>query len=496
LSFILLVSILIRMVALGWSIRLLTYLRDWRMGFLSAMLALMALRQSLTLIDTATSLKVSFSSQVTELPGLAVSVLAFLSVLFLERIITERRKIKRALQTSEDRLRQSQKMEAVGRLAGGVAHDFNNLLTAILGYSEILLSQLRPDSEEHEAAAEIQNAGRRAAELTGQLLAFGRKQQLRPEVVDLNGIVSGLESMLGRLIGEQIDFQVRLDSDIGAVSADVTQLEQVIVNLVVNARDALRMGGVLQVSTGETTLTETDRIDFPEGHAGRFVRLSVSDTGEGMDVATQEQIFEPFFTRKSEEGGTGLGLATVFGIVRQSGGTIRVQSAPGSGSTFDVLLPRVDPAPAVVSDAPTPPPPVEERNRSWTILLVADDAAVLKLARTALESAGHTMLAAISGEEGEKIARDHPGRIDLLLTDVVMRGMTGIELAERIASERPEMVVVYMSGYAKRTASEVQSLPRGAHFLAKPFTANRLLEIIQRVTRQQSPTTHLGVRSE
>jgi signal transduction histidine kinase len=311
------------------------------MGFLSAMLALMALRQTLTLIGSTTSLKVSVTAQATELPGLAVSILAFLSVLFLERIITERRKIRIALRSSEERLRQSQKMEAVGRLAGGVAHDFNNILTAIFGYSEILLSKLEEDGEAREAAMEIQRAGQRAAKLTGQLMAFGRKQELSPEILDLNAIVSGLESMLRRLIGEQIDFRVRLDSGISAVNADTTQLEQVIVNLAVNARDAMRGGGVLEIATSEMELTESDLSRLSGGDPGRYVCLSVSDTGEGMDLATQEQIFEPFFTRKSAGEGTGLGLATVFGIVRQSGGTIRVHSKPGAGAKFEILLPSV-----------------------------------------------------------------------------------------------------------------------------------------------------------
>jgi signal transduction histidine kinase/CheY-like chemotaxis protein len=484
LSLILLTSILIRIIALGWSVRLLANLRDWRMGFLSAMLALMALRQTLTLIGSTTSLKISVTAQATELPGLAVSVLAFLSVLFLERIITERRKIKRTLLLSEERLRQSQKMEAVGRLAGGVAHDFNNILTAILGYSEILLSKLEADGEDHDAAVEIRRAGLRAAELTHQLLAFGRKQKLSPETLDLNAIVSNLESMLRRLIGEQIDFRVRLDFDIGAVSADTTQLEQVIVNLVVNARDAMRGDGVLEIATFETELTKSDLSDIPDGDPGRYICLSVSDTGEGMDLATQEQIFEPFFTRKSANEGTGLGLATVFGIVRQSGGTIRVKSEPGAGAVFEVLLPRVDPIPAAVSTEPFISAPSDAPSHNLTILLVEDDPAVLRLARTAIESAGHRVLSAASADEALKIASDHPNTIDLLLTDVVMRGMTGVELAETLSRKRPEIAVIYMSGYAKRSLSDSPRLPKGTHFLTKPFTSDRLVETI-RLARSQ-----------
>lgn len=479
-SFILLTSILIRVVALGWSFRLLAHLRDWRMGFLSAMLALMALRQTLTLIDTSESLEIFFTTQITELPGLAVSVLAFLSVLFLERIITERKKIRTALQSSEERLRQSQKMEAVGRLAGGVAHDFNNILTAILGYSEILLSKYTDDSDAHDAAAEIRRAGLRAAELTHQLLAFGRKQKLSPEILDLNAIVSGLESMLRRLIGEQIDFRVELGDGIGAVNADTAQLEQVIVNLVVNARDALQRGGVLEISTHEMDLTESNLPDFPDGELGRYVCLSVSDTGEGMDLATQEQIFEPFFTLKKANEGTGLGLATVFGIVRQSGGTIRVQSEPGAGSTFEVLLPRVDGAPTTVTQEPhTPALTNALPDQNWTVLLVEDDAAVLKLARTPIESAGHRVLSATSAEEALKIADDRSNTIDILLTDVVMRGMSGIELANTLSRKRPEIAVVFMSGYAEESLFDSHSLPTESHFLAKPFTSNLLVEAIQ-----------------
>lgn len=489
-SLILLTSILVRIFALGWSIRLLAHLRDWRMGFLSAMLALMALRQTLTLIGSSTSLNVSVTAQASELPGLAVSVLAFLSVLFLERIITERRDIRDALRSSEERLRQSQKLEAVGRLAGGVSHDFNNLLTAILGYSEILLSKLEADGEAHDAAAEIRRAGLRAAKLTHQLLAFGRRQKMRPEIIDLNAIVSDLENMLRRLIGEQIDFRVQLDSGIGAVNADTTQLEQVIVNLVVNARDALQNGGILAISTSETELTESDLSDLPDGHPGRYVCLSVSDTGEGMDLATQEQIFEPFFTRKSANEGTGLGLATVFGIVRQSGGTIRVQSELGAGATFEVLLPRVDRVPTVVSPEPCIPAPSDAPPHNWTILVVEDDPAVLQLARATIESAGHRVLSASSAEEALKIADEHSNTIDLLLTDVIMRGMTGTELADELSRKRPEIAIVYMSGYAEKPLPDSPDLPTKTHLLAKPFTSDRLLETIRLARLQHTSQSH------
>jgi two-component system cell cycle sensor histidine kinase/response regulator CckA len=490
LSLILIVSIAIRVIALVWSVRLLAHLRDWRMGFLSAMLALMALRQTLTLIGSSTSLKISVTAQTSELPGLAVSVLAFLSVIFLGSIITERKKIRTALESSEERLRQSQKMEAVGRLAGGVAHDFNNLLTAILGYSEILLSELKSEGEAHDAAAEIHRAGLRAAELTHQLLAFGRKQKLSPEILDLNAIVSGLESMLRRLIGEQIDFRVQLDSGIGAVSADTTQLEQVIVNLAVNARDALRAGGILEISTSETSLVESDLPDLPEATPGRYVCLSVSDNGEGMDHSTQKQIFEPFFTRKSANEGTGLGLATVFGIVRQSGGTIRVQSEPGAGATFEILLPRVDSVPVAVQEEPFIPAPSDVSTDTWTILLVEDDPAVLKLARTTIESVGHRVLSASSAEEALKVANDHPNAIDLLLTDIVMRGLTGVELADTLTRKRPEIAVVYMSGYAEGPLSDPSRLPTGAHFLPKPFTSERLVETIRLARLQHTSRVH------
>ncbi len=456
------------------------------MGFLSAMLALMALRQTLTLVETSTSLQISITAQATELPGLAVSVLAFLSVLFLEHIITERRKIRNALRSSEERLRQSQKMEAVGRLAGGVAHDFNNILTAIFGYSEILLSKLKAGSEAHEAALEIRRAGQRAADLTRQLLAFGRKQELNPETLDVNAIVSGLHSMLRRLLGEQIDFRVKLASQIGAVNADTTQLEQVIVNLAVNARDAMQGSGVLTIATGERELSAVDVSDIPDGQPGRYVCLSVSDTGEGMDLATQEQIFEPFFTRKSSSKGTGLGLATVFGIVRQSGGTIRVRSEPGAGATFEILLPRVDPIAAPASaEAPIPAPSDDDRD-ACTILLVEDDPAILRLARTSIESAGHRVLSATSGEEALKIAADHPDAIDLLVTDVVMSGMTGIELADALAGERPEIGVVYISGYEEPSLSERRRLPSRALYLAKPFSAERLLETLRLAQRRRA----------
>jgi len=455
------------------------------MAFLSAMLALMALRQTLALIETSRSLQISVTAQATELPGLAVSVLAFLSVLFLERILTERRKIRDALRSSEERLRQAQKMEAVGRLAGGVAHDFNNILTAIFGYSEILLSKLEAGNEARDAALEIRRAGQRAAELTRQLLAFGRKQKLHLEILDLNAIVSSLESMLRRLLGEQIDFHVRLDSGIGAVNADTTQLEQVIVNLAVNARDAMRGRGVLTIATSERELTEVDVSDMADGEPGRYVCLSVSDTGEGMDLATQEQIFEPFFTRKSSSKGTGLGLATVFGIVRQSGGAIRVQSAPGAGATFEVLLPRVDPVTTAAAAESHAPAQNDDLRESSTILLVEDDPAILQLARTAIESAGHRVLSATSGEEASKIDADHLDAVDLLVTDVAMSGMSGFELAETLAAKRPEIGVVFISGYEERSLADRRRRPEGSLFLAKPFSSEGLLEIVRRAQRQR-----------
>ncbi|HEY5294397.1 MAG TPA: PAS domain S-box protein [Gaiellaceae bacterium] len=357
----------------------------------------------------------------------------------------------------ESQLRQAQKMEAVGRLAGGIAHDFNNLLTAITGYSEFLVSGL-DDPRLKRHAEEITKASSRAASLTGQLLAFSRRQVLQPRVLDLNAVVSDMESMLRRLIGEDVELATRLDPQIAHVLADPTQIEQVIVNLTVNAREAMPSGGSVSI---ETANSATDR--------GTFVELRLTDTGTGMTEDQRLQLFEPFFTTK--DGGTGLGLATVYGIVEQSGGTIEVDSAPGMGSTFRILLPRVE-GPAT---NPAPPPTREApAGGSETILLVEDENVVRRLVAEILETAGYNVLQAGDGPSALELLRRQVGPIDLLVTDVVMPGMSGPEVAQAVVAMRPGTQVLYTSGYTDSAIGHHGVLEPGIAFLQKPFSADEL----------------------
>ena len=357
----------------------------------------------------------------------------------------------------EEQLRQAQKMEAVGRLAGGIAHDFNNLLTAISGYSEFLIADL-DDERQRRHAEEIRKAAARAASLTGQLLAFSRRQVLQPRALDLNAVVSDMDMMLRRLIGEDIDLVALLDPELGAVQADPTQIEQVIMNLAVNARDAMPHGGSVTI--------ETANIDTDDGAT---VELRLTDTGVGMTAAEREQLFDPFFTTKA--GGTGLGLATVYGIVEQSGGTIEVDSAPGMGSSFRICLPRAStpaeqPAPAHVPDV--------LEGGSETILLVEDETVVRQLVAEILETSGYAVLTAADGPSALELVRRNADPIDLLLTDVVMPGMSGPEVAQAVRSIRPGTQVLYMSGYTDSAIGHHGVLELGIAFLQKPFSADEL----------------------
>ncbi|HWP34099.1 MAG TPA: PAS domain-containing protein, partial [Thermodesulfobacteriota bacterium] len=366
----------------------------------------------------------------------------------------------------EEQLRQSQKMEAIGRLAGGIAHDFNNILTAITGYSELLLGRLEEGDPLRRHALEIHRAAERAASLTRQLLAFSRRQVLRPTVVDLNAVVSNMDGMLRRLIGEDIELRTLPAADLGWVRADTGQLEQAILNLAVNARDAMPQGGKLTIETANVELDEA----YAQRHApvvpGRYVLLAVSDTGCGMDPETRARIFEPFFTTKERGKGTGLGLATVYGIVKQSGGYIWVYSEPGHGSTFKIYLPRVEAAPAPLPPPPArPPAPGRE-----TVLLVEDEDAVRTLARQVLEQHGYRVLEAAGAADALALVEWHRGSIDLLLTDVVMPGMSGRELAERFAAARGAVKVLYMSGYTDSAIVHHGILDPGTAFLQKPFS--------------------------
>ena len=378
--------------------------------------------------------------------------------------ITERKRL-------EAELRQAQKLEAIGQLAGGVAHDFNNLLTVITGRSHLALGLLSADHAIRRHIDLIQTTAERAAALTRQLLAFSRKQVLESKVLDVNAVVSGLAPMLRRLIGEDLDFAVVPAPDLWRVKADPSQLEQVIVNLAVNARDAMPRGGTLRIETGNVELDEAYARRHPGASPGRFVVLAITDTGHGMDAAVKARIFEPFFTTKEPGKGTGLGLATVFGIVKQSGGSISVDSAPGQGTTFKVYLPRVDEA---VDQAVTPGAPTVARG-SETILLVEDDHEVRALARETLEGNGYVVISAASPAEALRLASSHPGRIHLLVTDVVLPQLSGRGLAERLTSDHRDLRVLYMSGYTDDAMMRHGVLEEGTAFLQKPFTPSALL---------------------
>jgi PAS domain S-box-containing protein len=377
----------------------------------------------------------------------------------------------------EEQLRQAQKMEAVGRLAGGIAHDFNNLLTAILGYSDLVLSQITEADPLQRDVEEIRRAGLRASSLTRQLLAYSRRQMLQPEVLELNSVVANMDKMLRRVIGENIKFVTLLQSALGPVKADPGQIEQVILNLVINARDAMPSGGKLIIETKNVELDRTypmQRSFLPPGH---YVMLVVTDTGVGMGPETKSQIFEPFFTTKEIGKGTGLGLSTVYGIVKQSGGDISVYSEPGKGTAFKIYLPRVERAAQKQRGIAAVPKP---GGGSETILLVEDEDAVRHLARDVLQQRGYSVLEAAEGEEALRISETHQGAIQLILTDVVMPGMNGRELASRVASRHAGIKILYMSGYTDESIVHHGILAPGADFLSKPFTP----DILSRKVRQ------------
>ncbi|SRR5579871_1897699 len=387
--------------------------------------------------------------------------------------VTERRAL-------EQQLRQSQKMEAVGRLAGGIAHDFNNLLMVISGYSEFLLDRLSPDPALRGPAQEIASAAGRATSLTRQLLAFSRKQMLAPKILDLNAVVSENLRMLTRMIGEDIDLMMIPALGLGAVRADAGQVEQVIMNLAVNARDAMPAGGKLTIETSNVSLDE----EYARFHAplrpGNYVMLAISDTGAGMDSETQSHIFEPFFTTKGPKG-TGLGLSTVYGIVKQSGGYIWVYSEPGKGTTFKIYFPRVAQVSESAVQVATPVEPVAAEPGTETVLLVEDEANLRYLARQFLEKQGYRVIEAADGAVAMQVAVAHEGTIHLLLTDVIMPGMNGRELAQRISEIRPNVKVLYMSGYTENVIGRNGTLDEGVHLLSKPFTLHELKRKVRQV---------------
>jgi PAS domain S-box-containing protein len=377
----------------------------------------------------------------------------------------------------EEQLRQSQKMEAVGQLAGGIAHDFNNLLTAILGNTQLLLRELPPGDSKRGDVEEIRKASERAASLTRQLLAYSRRQMLQPEVLDLNVVVGDMDRMLRRLIGEHIALVTVLAPDLGPVRADPNQIEQVVVNLAVNARDAMPEGGKLTIETANVELDEGFAREHLGSRPGPHALLAVSDTGTGMDATVRAHLFEPFFTTKEVGKGTGLGLATVYGIVKQSDGYISVYSEPGHGSSFKVYLPRLATA------APSAPAPARDGGGrgTETILVVEDEPAVLMLSQRALEAQGYVVLAASDATTALRIVERHGGTIHLMLTDVVMPGMSGHDLAEQLTARRPGIRVLYMSGYPGDAIVQHGELPAGSAFLQKPFSPDGLARKVRDV---------------
>jgi len=394
------------------------------------------------------------------------------------RYAIERKKAEQALRQKDEQLRQAQKMESVGRLAGGVAHDFNNLLGVILGYSEVLEERLDGHDELRKYAYEIRKAGERAASLTRQLLAFSRQQVLEPKVLDLNTIVADIENMLRRLIGADVELTTVPGPDLGHVRADQGQIEQVIMNLAVNARDAMPQGGKLIIETANVELDEAFARQHPPSIPGRYVRLAVTDTGTGMDKQTQNHIFEPFFTTKGKDEGTGLGLSVVYGIVKQSGGYIWVYSEPGNGTTFKIYLALVEGA---VEDTGRNAGPAKSGHGWETILLVEDEESLRHLTRALLVRSGYTVLDAGNAAHALEIAHQYQGTIQLLLTDMVLPDISGGVLAGKMALLRPDMRVVIVSGYTEYAAAGRGSLEFGSCFLQKPFTRDALTHKVREV---------------
>ncbi len=403
---------------------------------------------------------------------------AVIGLVGIVRDVTERVETAEALRASEEQLKQAQKMEAIGQLAGGIAHDFNNMLSVIDGYGQLVHQGLPEGDIKREDVGEILAASRRASSLTRQLLAFSRRQVVQPKALNINDIVANVEKMLQRVIGENIDLVTRLSPALGHVRIDAGQLEQIILNLTINARDAMPEGGKLIIETSNVELDEAYAGKHPEVTLGLHVMLTVTDTGTGMDAATQKHAFEPFFTTKEVGKGTGLGLSTVYGIVRQSGGHISLYSEPGRGTSFKIYFARIDrPVETLspsqfTSDAP---------HRGGTILLVEDDDAVRQIAARVLRSQGYTVLEARRPTEARKICSEQNGRIALLLTDIVMPETSGRRLAEELSQLHPAMRVLFMSGYPGGALTLGGALDIGSSYLEKPFTPTSLTEKVREV---------------
>jgi len=392
--------------------------------------------------------------------------------------VTEQRRAEEALHQSEERLRQAQKMEAVGRLAGGIAHDFNNQLTVVTGYCQLLLRDMRPDDPLRTAVEEVLRAAQRSETLTSRLLTFSRKQIMHPHVLNLGDVIADLRDMLTRIIGEDIRLRVTLGKGLGNVRADRALFEQAVMNLVVNARDAMPRGGVLSVLTANKAFDEAYAAAHPELAAGRYVLVVVRDTGLGMDAETLQRVFDPFFTTKPVGQGTGLGLPMVYGFVKQSGGHITVQSRPGKGTTVRLFLPRVE---AEVDRPKAPPRRAPTGRGTETILLVEDDEAVRTLVARVLGKWGYKVLPTASSREALEASEKHPEAFDLLITDLVMPDMDGSELARQLRAGRPAMKVLFISGYTKDAVMQRGVLDESSNLLTKPFGLEELTEAVRRI---------------
>jgi signal transduction histidine kinase len=398
----------------------------------------------------------------------------------LQQALQDLRGEMRRREDLEQQLLQSQKMEAVGRLAGGVAHDFNNLLTVILGYSEMLRDRVKTDPVALEYADEVRVASERASSLTNQLLAFSRRQVTMPRIVDLNELVGQIDKMLRRIIGEDLRLKTRLDAALPAVSVDPTHIDQVIMNLAVNSRDAMPNGGILTIETARVELTEKYAETHIDLRPGLYAMLTVSDTGSGMDAATRARIFEPFFTTKEKGKGTGLGLSIVYGIVKQNGGEILVYSEPGRGTAFKIYLPAVH---AVAPAAPMVPAEIATEPATETILLVEDEDQIRSLTRTILTRQGYRVLEFAAPTAALQYLREQSLAIDLLLTDIVMPQMSGLELAREVKASHMRIKVLFMSGYTDSTVTGLEMVTLDTPFIQKPFTVTALLDKVREALR-------------
>ncbi|HEV2490337.1 MAG TPA: PAS domain S-box protein [Candidatus Acidoferrales bacterium] len=392
-------------------------------------------------------------------------------LVIVNREITDRKQL-------EQQLFLSQKLEAVGRLSGGIAHDFNNLLGVIIGYSQVLQQLVGKNDELREPVDEILKAGERAASLTKQLLAFSRKQALEPTVLDLNAVVSEVDKMLRRLIGENIELKINLDPQLGSVKADRSQIEQVILNLAVNSRDAMPDGGKLTIETSNAVLGQADCERYQYVIPGKYILLSVRDNGCGMDEETQSHMFEPFFTTKESGKGTGLGLATVYGVIKQSGGFIWVESSPGNGALFKIYLPQVEEAPEIQHKVESSP---SLSLATQTILLVEDEQSLRKLTHKILADVGYEVLEAKDASQALEVAGEMQSEIHLLLTDIIMPGLSGRALAQRLCPVRPQMKVLYMSGYTDGEIAPKGVLDPSMVILRKPFKSEELMRTVRQV---------------